>query len=193
MRVVAGLLAILLVVGCSDKDHIPSGIIPREKMEKILWDMVQTDQYSSMYLWKDSARINVKTETQKLYQQVFQLHEVSREEFSKSYTYYQEHPELMRNIFDSIQVRGNRLRSESYSRPAITTSRPAMTVPAPVAPLSTAPAITKPNPHAPNYPPASYKPNGLIRPLIKQPSGAGPNLLPGDRKLTDTVKGKLPK
>jgi len=194
MRVVAGLLAILLVVGCSDKDNIPSGIIPREKMEKILWDMVQADQYSSMYLWKDSARVNVKTETQKLYQEVFQLHQVSREEFSKSFTYYQEHPELTRNVFDSLLTRGNRLRAESYSRPSITTSRPAMTVPAgpQAAPQSTVPAITKPNPHAPNYPPVSYKPPGIIRPLMKQSSGVSPNLR-GNRKLTDTAKGKLPK
>ena len=193
MRVVAGLLAILLVVGCSDKDNVPSGIIPRDEMEKILWDMVQADQYSSLYLWKDSARINVKTETQKLYQEVFQLHQISREEFRKSFQYYQEHPDLTRNVFDSLLARGNRLRAESYSRPAITTSRPAMTTPA-APPPSTAPAITKPNLNAPKFPVGTYKPPGGARPLVKQPSGGAPNNLPvNNRKMADTAKGKQPK
>ena len=193
MRVVAGLLAILLVVGCSDKDKVPSGIIPRDEMEKILWDMVEADQYSSLYLWKDSARINVKTETQKLYQEVFQLHQISREEFRKSFQYYQEHPDLTRTVFDSLLARGNRLRAESYSRPAITTSRPAMTTPA-APPPSTAPAITKPNLNAPKFPVGTHKPAGVARPLVKQLPGGTPNDRPvNNGKMADTAKGKQPK
>jgi hypothetical protein len=56
MRIAAVLLFLFcLASGCSDKDGIPSGIIPREEMGKILWDMVEADQYSSIYLAKDSA------------------------------------------------------------------------------------------------------------------------------------------
>src|SRR5258708_1762778 len=178
MRIVAGLLAMLLVVGCSDKDKVPSGIIPRDEMEKILWDMVQADQYSSMYLLKDSARINVKTETLKLYEEVFLLHQVSREEFRKSFRYYQEHPELTRNVFDSLLARGNRLRAESYSRPVLTPPKPVVTVPA----------------AAPGNPAMKNKPSsGTI--LKRQPAAITPGNLPGNHKpgAMDTVKGKQPK
>src|SRR5882757_1147900 len=173
MRIVAGLLAMLLVAGCSDKDKVPSGIIPREQMEKILWDMVQADQYSSLYLVKDSARINVKTETQKLYQEVFRLHQISREEFRKSFQYYQEHPDLTRSVFDSLLARGNRLRTESYSRPALTPKPP---VPAPV--TTPAPALSK----LPVMPPkqvnmTNKRPVRTSRPPV----------------TTDTTRGKQPK
>lgn len=124
MRIVAGLLAMLLVVSCSDKDKVPSGIIPRDKMETVLWDMIQADQYSALYLLKDSARINVKTETQKLYEEVFRLHQISREDFRKSFQYYQEHPDLTRSVFDSLLARGNRQRTESYSRPVLNPKPP---------------------------------------------------------------------
>lgn len=151
MRIIAGLLAVLLVTGCSDKDKVPSGIIPREKMEKILWDMVEADQYAAVYLVKDSMRVNVKMETLKLYQEIFQLNQVSRDEFRKSFAYYQEHPELTRNVFDSIIARGNRLRTESYSRPSPPAAKPATAVPAmPLAPgpgrimPSAAPGASKP-------------------------------------------------
>src|ERR1700722_648605 len=92
--IIAGLLGILLftAAGCSDKNNVPSGILSREKMEDVLWDMIQADQYSTVYLAKGSAKINTKMEMLRLYDQVFRLHEVSREEFRKSYQYYLDHP-----------------------------------------------------------------------------------------------------
>jgi hypothetical protein len=87
MRISVCLFVILFMIGCSGKDKIPSGIIPREEMGEILGDMIQADQYASIYLAKDSNKINEKMETLKLYQTIFQLHNVSREEFSKSYQF----------------------------------------------------------------------------------------------------------
>jgi Domain of unknown function (DUF4296) len=150
--VIAGCLAILLAgVGCADKQSVPSGILPLNKMQSVMWDMVQADQYAALAVAKDSVangaaakgptakdstaksstrkdsttkdsaghitRINVKAETLKLYEEVFRLHDVSREEFSKSYQYYLAHPELNQMLFDSLISLGNRLRTESYSRP----------------------------------------------------------------------------
>jgi hypothetical protein len=204
MRVVAGLLAILLAVGCSDKDKVPSGIIPRDEMEKILWDMVQADQYSALYLLKDSARINVKMETMKLYQEVFLLHQVSREEFRKSFRYYQEHPELTRNVFDSLLSRGNRLRAESYSRPMLTAPKPA-TAPA-AAPPITAPVFSKPvvtpprNPVTGGRPPVKpgkvMAPNPVTgKPEMREKPAMKPGRSPGEHKppTGDTTRGKQPK
>ncbi|HWK08258.1 MAG TPA: DUF4296 domain-containing protein [Puia sp.] len=221
MRVVAGLLAILLAVGCSDKDKVPSGIIPRDEMEKILWDMVQADQYSALYLLKDSARINVKMETMKLYQEVFLLHQVSREEFRKSFRYYQEHPELTRNVFDSLLSRGNRLRAESYSRPMLTAPKPA-TAPA-AAPPITAPVFPKPVVTPPRNPvtggrlpvitpgkamtmpgkpmpdPTAGKvmvPNPVTgKPEMREKPAMKPGRSPGEHKppTGDTTRGKQPK
>src|SRR5882757_9981071 len=173
MRIVAGLLAMLLLaVGCSDKDRVPSGIIPREKMEKILWDMVQADQYISIYLLKDSTRINVKMETLKLYQEVFRLHQVSREDFRKSFKYYQDHPELTRNVFDSLLSRGNRLRTETYSKPSITTPKPAVTTPA--VPLTPAPGTIKPVTGPGGSRPTLVSPNPSA--TAPKPAAAAPGL-----------------
>ncbi|MDO6429685.1 DUF4296 domain-containing protein [Flavitalea sp. BT771] len=120
MRIVAGLLCMLLVAACSEKDKIPSGVIGKEEMEKILWDMMLADQYSANYLVKDSARVNVKMETLKLYEEVFRLHKVSRDEFRKSFQFYQERPDITRTMFDSLLAKGNRARIENYTRPPAT-------------------------------------------------------------------------
>jgi hypothetical protein len=118
MRIVAGVLCILLIAaGCSEKDKIPSGVIGKDEMEKIIWDMMLADQYSANYLIKDSARVNVKMETLKLYETVFRLHKVTRDEFRKSFEFYQGRPDITRTMFDSLLAKGNRARMENYSRP----------------------------------------------------------------------------
>ena len=119
-RVIAGCLAVVLLagIGCADKGSVPSGILPLSKMQTVMWDMIQADQYAALSVAKDSSgHLNTKTETLKLYEEVFRLHEVSREEFRKSYQYYLDHPELNQQLFDSLTSQGTRLRTESYSRP----------------------------------------------------------------------------
>ena len=119
-RVIAGCLAVVLLagIGCADKSSVPSGILPLSKMQTVMWDMIQADQYAALSVAKDSSgHINNKTETLKLYEEVFRLHEVSREEFRKSYQYYLDHPELNQQLFDSLISKGTRVRTESYSRP----------------------------------------------------------------------------
>jgi hypothetical protein len=86
-------------------------------MEEVMWDMAQADQYATLYIAKDSAKIDRKTETIRLYEAVFRLHQVTREEFTRSYHYYLNHPEKNQAMFDSIVVRGTQARTEMYDRP----------------------------------------------------------------------------
>lgn len=105
-------------MGCTGKDNVPRGIIPRDRMEQVMWDMAQADQFVALYVAKDSARTNLKKETLKLYETVFRLHGVSVDEFRKSYRYYLDHPELGQLLFDSVITRGTRARMEMYDRPS---------------------------------------------------------------------------
>ena len=153
-RMVAGGLAVVLLTGtgCADKQSVPSGILPFNKMQTVMWDMIQADQYAVLAVAKDSAakdsaaHINAKAETLKLYEEVFRLHDVSREEFHKSYRYYLNHPELNQRLFDSLISQGSQLRTESYSRPS--SYHPAPIIPPPHLPAGTrlpAPGVTAPH------------------------------------------------
>ena len=146
-RIIAGLLAVMLLAagGCSDKNSVPSGILPHEKMEALMWDVIQAEQYSSAYLLKDSARIDLKLENLRLYDEVFRLHQVSRDEFRKSYQYYMGRADRAQILFDSLLARGNRLRTESYSRP----SRPVVATPSPVTAPPSAVSLPAASPNSP--------------------------------------------
>ncbi|WP_431211396.1 hypothetical protein ACQ86N_36850 [Puia sp. P3] len=97
------------------------------------------EQYSANYLIKDSARLDLKLENLRMYDEIFRLHQTSREQFRKSYRYYIGRADLAQTLFDSLLNKGNRLRTESYSRPF----RPVVTPPpSSVKTPATAPAKT---------------------------------------------------
>ena len=99
---------------CSKKDKIPSDIIGKEKMEFVLWDMIQADRFAAQFLLKDSAKKDIRTETLVLYERVFSLHKISREQFEKSYKYYLSRPDITKVIFDSLATRAQRRKEDVY-------------------------------------------------------------------------------
>jgi len=116
MRYILVIVCLFISLACSNPEKVPKDIIPKEKMEKVLWDMMLADRYSSQFLVRDSAKINVKEETFKLYDQVFQVHRISKDEFIKSYKYYLNRPDLNKVMFDSLSARGSRARDTLYKR-----------------------------------------------------------------------------
>jgi len=184
MRIISGFVLLFLIMGCTDKDKIPSGVLPREEMGNVLWDMVQADQYADIYVTKDTSRINKKIETLKLYDMVLRMHKVSRDEFRKSFQFYKDRPDLSRPMFDSLLARGNRLRTESYSRMSAVVKPPAG------APLPAVNNGVKPGfpGNLPGHMPAHMLPNGKppVMPMTPLNRGAGK---PG--MVKDTLKTRM--
>jgi hypothetical protein len=133
-----------LLTGCVYKSSIPSDIIPPDSMEKVLWDMIQADQFSKLYLLKDSAKTNVKLETVKLYQEIFQIHHTTKEAFQKSYTFYMNRPELTKTIFDSLSVYANKQRDEVFKAKSANRPKPAIGNPLVKPPAARPPVMKHP-------------------------------------------------
>ncbi|WP_207515542.1 DUF4296 domain-containing protein [Longitalea luteola] len=100
------------LVSCTNKDKIPAGVIPRDKMQKVLWDMIQAERFRETFV-RDSA-LDLKAETFKLYAQIFDVHDVTKDEFIRSYKFYMSRPDIARNMFDSLATQANRQREELY-------------------------------------------------------------------------------
>ena len=114
------------VVSCTDKDKVPAGVLPKEKMEKVLWDMIQAERYRETFV-RDSA-LDLKKETFKLYAQVFEIHQITKDEFIKSYKFYMSRPDITRVLFDSLATRANRRREELYKPQPLDTASAKPTV-----------------------------------------------------------------
>ncbi|MGB8191648.1 MAG: DUF4296 domain-containing protein [Chitinophagaceae bacterium] len=102
-----------LSIACGKGDK-KNDILPQAKMERVIWDMVQADEFVQAYVLKDSARIDVKAERYRQYEKVFRLHNTSREQFSKSYQYYISNPGKNKVLFDSLAVKASRRMEDTY-------------------------------------------------------------------------------
>lgn len=101
------------VLSCTQQYKVPSGIMPMDQMESVLWDMIQADRYATSVLSRDSSK-NLKEETLVLYEEVFSIHKVSRQQFIKSFKFYLERPDISQVMLDSLATKANRRRDEIY-------------------------------------------------------------------------------
>lgn len=104
------LISILSAASCSSP--VPKGIIAPENMYSTVKDIMMADEFINNNLMKDSG-VNIKQRRSVLYAQVFELHHTNRNQFYKSFTYYQQHPKLLKLVFDSLAVG---LKKEEYKK-----------------------------------------------------------------------------
>ncbi len=97
---------LIIITACKSKDQVPSDIIPAPKIQAILWDLMRADQFIGTYLVIKDSSVDKTTESLKYYQRIFNLHEVTRDEFQKSFTFYRQHPAFFKAIMDSINKPG---------------------------------------------------------------------------------------
>jgi len=91
---------ILLLPACKSKRN--SSVIPPDKMELVLHDMMRADKFLADYVLNKDTTKKIDSESIKLYQQIFAIHQITGEQFQKSFTYYKEHPDQLRAIMDSL-------------------------------------------------------------------------------------------
>src|ERR1700674_5346015 len=92
----------LLIAGCKSRDRIPGNVLSQKEMRPVLWDIMRADQFLADYVFSKDSSLNRKTESIKLYQQVFAIHKISKEKFQRSFSFYKSHPSLLKVIMDSL-------------------------------------------------------------------------------------------
>jgi hypothetical protein len=105
MRIIFFILLVTLVA-CRPKGDVPKGILPKEKMEDVMWDMLRADEFVKEYMLARDTSLRDTAEYIKMYERIFRLNKTNREQYAESFTYYRTHPKLMREIMDSLNVRG---------------------------------------------------------------------------------------
>jgi hypothetical protein len=88
---------------------VQKGILPREKMELLMWDLTVADEYATLKSEKDST-IKQKDERIRIYSEIFQLHQTNKKQVTESLRYYMGHPEIFKVMNDSISARAQRNR-----------------------------------------------------------------------------------
>lgn len=83
-------------------------------MEKVLWDVLKVDAFTKTNFSKDSTK-NIVLENAKMQLQVFVLHNITKDQFYKSYQYYLGNSNLIKSLLDSIVNNANKEKYIKYS------------------------------------------------------------------------------
>ncbi len=110
---IKALIILFVFVSCGSRNDAPSGILNASKMQKVLWEVIQADTYTDIFVRKDStANLNIRSVD--IQNKIFSLNGISRETFYKSYDYYKKHPDMMKGVLDSISSKAERNRVIPY-------------------------------------------------------------------------------
>jgi len=101
-RLVVFICIVITVAACKKSQKIPSNILSQQKMQAVVWDMMRADQYLGDFVFPRDTSLVKDSESIHYYQQVLAIHKLSKEQFTRSWKYYNEHPALMQAIMDSI-------------------------------------------------------------------------------------------
>lgn len=107
MKNILFLIIFSLLWSCSEKNKVPAEIIQPNEMQNILWDVMRAQALSTEIARKDSG-INEIAETKVLTQKVFEIHNIDSIAFTRSYSWYTNHPDVIRVIFDSLNAQNQR-------------------------------------------------------------------------------------
>lgn len=99
------LFFVLLFSCCNSSQKVPKEILPPEKMEIVLWDLMRSGALVNNFILSKDSTLDKNQEHIKWVNRVLTFHQITEKQFKKSFSYYQEHPELMSVIMDSISKR----------------------------------------------------------------------------------------
>lgn len=76
-------------------------------MKGIVWDLIKAGEWHLQTIVKDTLAKRKKDDI-RLYQQVFAIHGVSKDQFYSSYKYYEAHPVEFKILIDSVDALSTR-------------------------------------------------------------------------------------
>ncbi|MBK8712421.1 MAG: DUF4296 domain-containing protein [Niastella sp.] len=122
-------MSILFIVSCNS-DAPPSGILSKDTMQLVMWQMIQADVYTYEFLKVDSLHSR-EEQSIKMQQTIFNKHHISKQTFDKSYDYYTRHSNLMGQMMDSIITQQNRITDTSSLPKHMMEIKPILDIPKP--------------------------------------------------------------
>lgn len=96
----------LLLAACAGGSSIPKDVLPPERLGPVLYDVIRADELVD-YLQNTDSSFRRFAKRASLYDTIFQLHAIKKEDFRKSLQYYQGHPDLLKIVLDSLQKKAS--------------------------------------------------------------------------------------
>src|SRR4051812_42023373 len=107
MRLTFCIIIVSFFFSCTNKSKVPSDVIAKDKMERIVGELLKIDEYSNNYLRSDSIRRDTAFRIN-LYQQVFKSNNITKGDYIRSFNFYLGRPDMTKEMFDSLNAKFTR-------------------------------------------------------------------------------------
>lgn len=104
-NIIAAIFLLLHITACNNKTKP----LPINTMKMVMWDMISADEWTKISASKDSSVLFSKKNVS-LYNKVFADYNISKEQFYSSYSFYQNHPNQLKELMDSLMSYGTKKR-----------------------------------------------------------------------------------
>lgn len=91
----------LLLASCHNDSAIPKGVMDKDKMGKVMWDVLQAQSLAQELSLKDTS-LSTVTENKRLTAAVFKMYNITQKQYENSYEWYSKHPEVFGPVLDSL-------------------------------------------------------------------------------------------
>ena len=104
MRVVI-IACLFLFVSCKG-ESVPKDVFSKQKMGDVMYAILLADEWVDYTRMYDSTYMNFSKRAA-IYDSVFQLHGISKQDYQKSMAYYQGRPDVLKDILEELSKRGD--------------------------------------------------------------------------------------
>lgn len=105
---------VFLLAACGPAKR-PERILPPEKMELVLTDMLLAESFAESYLSVDTTK-KLKQLYGQEFDRVLAIYKVSQQDFLESISYYKTQPEDFKVIMDTVNARALRSKDEAFKQ-----------------------------------------------------------------------------
>ncbi len=107
MKRYLSLLFLIWAVSCAPGR--PSDVLSREQMQDVLWDVARGGEFINGYIYYKYPDLNKAALNNKMMDEIFRVHKITKKQFDKSLAFYKERPAVMLTMLDTIEARKTRL------------------------------------------------------------------------------------
>jgi hypothetical protein len=104
-KLVLSCCCIVVLYACNQKQKVIA--IPQMKL--VMWDVITADEWMKRQFPTDTIVDSTKKNIA-LYNKIFSLYKLTKEDYYSSYDYYKNHPNEMKILLDSLAAFGTRKR-----------------------------------------------------------------------------------
>lgn len=98
-------LLLFLFLSCTG-NGVPKDVLPPQRMESVLYDVIRADEWVDFAVLQDST-FRGFTKRAALYDSVFRIHSISKDDYRKSMAFYQSRPDLLKEILTSLRTKSD--------------------------------------------------------------------------------------